>query len=91
MDTLLQDIYRNRSELVVVYLCEKYSEKQWCGLEWRAIRDMIKSKKDDQVMFVRFDDAIIDGIFSIDGYIDARVYGPSKVAEFILQRMQVHK
>jgi hypothetical protein len=91
MDALLQDIYRNRSELVVVYLCERYSEKQWCGLEWRAIRDMIKSKKDDQLMFVRFDDAIIDGIFSIDGYIDARACGPSKVAEFILQRIQLHK
>jgi hypothetical protein len=91
MDVLLQDIYRNRSELVVVYLCDKYSEKQWCGLEWRAIRDMIKSKKDDQLMLIRFDDAVIDGIFSIDGYIDAREYGPSKVAEFILQRIQVQK
>ena len=91
MDVLLQDIYRNRSELVVVYLCEKYSEKQWCGIEWRAIRDLIKIKKGNQIMFVRFDDAAIDGVFSIDGYIDARLHAPSKVAEFIVQRLQASK
>jgi len=41
MDVLLQDIYRTRSALVVVFLCENYREKEWCGLDWRAIRDMI--------------------------------------------------
>jgi hypothetical protein len=88
MDVLLQDVYRNRSDLVVVYLCEEYSEKQWCGLEWRAIRDLIKHRKDDQILFVRFDDSAVDGVFSIDGYIDARVHGPAKVAEFILERIR---
>jgi hypothetical protein len=88
LDVLLQDIYRNRSDLVVVFLCEKYAEKQWCGLEWRAIRDLIKSKKDNQLMLVRFDDAQIEGVFSIDGYIDARNHDPRQLAEFILQRVQ---
>lgn len=88
LDVLLQDIYRNRSDLVVVFVCEKYAEKQWCGLEWRAIRDLIKVKKDDQLMLVRFDDAQIDGLFSLDGYIDATMHSPKKLAEFILQRVQ---
>lgn len=87
LDVLLQDIYRNRSSLVVVFLCEEYAEKQWCGLEWRAVRDMIKFKKDDQVMFVRFDDAPVDGVFSIDGYIDARCFSPSDLSGFVLTRL----
>lgn len=87
MDTLLQGVYRNKSALVVVFLCEKYAEKQWCGLEWRAVRDLIKSRQDEKIMFVRFDDATIDGVFSTDGYIDARNHSPAKVAEFILQRI----
>ena len=87
VDILLLDIYRNRSDLVVVFLCDKYAEKQWCGLEWRAIRDLIKFKKDDRLMFVRLDDAEIEGVFSLDGYIDARVHDPKKLAEFILQRV----
>lgn len=87
LDTLLQDIYRNQSELVVVFLCAEYAQKQWCGLEWRAIRDIIKSKEDDRVMFVRFDDAPVDGVLSIDGYIDARSFGAQEVARFIVERL----
>lgn len=87
LDTLLQDIYRNRSELIVVFLCADYARKQWCGLEWRIVRDIIKAKEDDRVMFIRFDDAPIDGVLSIDGYVDARIFGADDVAKFIVQRL----
>lgn len=87
LDTLLQRIYRNQSELIVVFLCAEYAKKQWCGLEWRAIRDIIKSKEDDRVMFVRFDDAPVDGVLSIDGYVDASIFDAHKVAEFIVERL----
>lgn len=87
LDTLLQDIYRNKSDLIAVFLCKEYAQKQWCGLEWRAIRDIIKSKEDDRVMFVRFDNASIDGIFSIDGYIDGNNFSAKDVANFISERL----
>lgn len=87
LDTLLQGIYRNQSELIVVFLCAEYAKKQWCGLEWRAVRDIIKSKEDDRVMFIRFDDAAVDGVFSIDGYIDARSFGAQDIARFIVERL----
>jgi TIR domain len=87
LDSLLQNVYRSQSELVVVFLCAEYARKEWCGLEWRAIRDIIKSKRDDQVMFVRFDDSPVDGFFSVDGYVDANVFDPLDVARFILERI----
>ena len=90
LDTLLQEIYRNRSELVVVCLCAEYGEREWCGLEWRAIRDIIKSKKDRQIMFIRFDDSPLDGVFSIDGYIDARMHSAEQVANFIAERVSLN-
>lgn len=91
LDVLLQDIYHRRSALVVVFLCEKYAEKQWCGLEWRAIKDMIMQKRDEQIMFVRFDDAVVSGVFSTDGYIDARHHGPNELAEFVMARLTALK
>jgi hypothetical protein len=87
LDTLLQDIYRNNSKLIVVFLCREYSQKVWCGLEWRTVRDIIKETNDEKIMFVRFDDAPIKGIFSIDGYIDANKFFPKDIAEFILERL----
>jgi len=87
MDTLLQRIYHKQSDLVVVFLCDKYAEKQWCGLEWRAIRDIIKSKDDERVMFIRFDNADVEGVFSIDGYIDGGNFTSKQVADFIVTRV----
>jgi hypothetical protein len=86
LDTTLQRIYRNQSALVVVFLCAEYAQKQFCGLEWRAIRDIIKIKDDDRVMFIRLDDAPVDGVFSIDGFIDARRFEPQEIAGFIGER-----
>ena len=88
LDTLLQRIYRDQSDLIVVFLCAEYSKKEWCGLEWRAVRDIIKSKGDHRVMPIRFDDAQVEGLFSIDGYIDGTTNTAKQVAELILARVR---
>ena len=46
LDTLLQRIYLNNSDLVVVFLCGDYEKKRWCGIEWHAIRNITKNKND---------------------------------------------
>lgn len=89
IDILLQNIYRNNAKLIVVFLSKEYVQKEWCGLEWRAVRDIIKSKGDQQIMFVKFDDAQIDGLFGIDGYIDANRFTPNNVADFIIERIKL--
>lgn len=91
LDSLLQNIYKNKSDLIVVFLCKEYSNKEWCGLEWRAVKSIIKSKQDEKIMFIRFDDAEIEGVFSIDGYIDANENSPLEIAEFILQRVELNE
>jgi hypothetical protein len=87
LDTLLQEIYRNKSRLLVVFLSGEYSTKEWCGLEWRAIRDIIKTRQDERVMFVRFDDVEVPGVFSIDGFVDARRFDATSVADLVLKRL----
>lgn len=89
LDLLLQNIYRKQSELLVVFLSKEYAEKDWCGLEWRAVRDIIKSKQDSKIMFIRFDHTPIDGLLSIDGYIDAAKVKPAMVAKMIVERVTV--
>jgi hypothetical protein len=87
LDLVLLDIYKNRCDLVVVFIGAAYGQSEWCGLEWRAVREMIKQKHDDQLMMIRFDDADVEGLLSIDGYVDARRYAPSEVASLIKQRV----
>jgi hypothetical protein len=88
LDTHLQALYHNESELLVVFLCAEYERKEWTGLEWRAIRDLIKKKQDASIMFIRLDDADISGLFSIDGYISAQGREPAEIATLILSRLQ---
>ncbi len=64
LDVYLQSIYRDESELLVVFLCADYERKDWCRLEWRAIRDLIKNRRPDDVMLFRFDQTEIPGVFS---------------------------
>jgi hypothetical protein len=87
LDNLLQDIYKNRSKLVVIFLCEKYQEKEWCGIEFRAIKEIIMQKKYNKVMFVKMDDGEVEGVFKTDGYIDGQTHTPNEVAAFIQERL----
>lgn len=90
LDILLQGIYRNRAALVVVFLCAAYERKEWCaGVEFRAIRDIIKSRDHARVMYVRMDDAAVNGVFSIDGAVDGRRHSPEAIARMIKQRVDL--
>ena len=90
LDTLLQRIYLSNSDLVVVFLCAEYERKEWCGLEWRAIRNIIKNKNDHAIMFMRFDHADISGTFSIDGYVDLDEFTPLEAARMIVERVRLN-
>jgi hypothetical protein len=89
LDILLQDIYRNRSKLIVVFLCDKYQDKEWCGLEFRAIREMIMEKELDKIMFIRLSAGHVDGVFKTDGYIDGSKFSPQQLANFINERLSL--
>src|SRR5207247_1145557 len=89
LDTHLQHLYHDESDLIVVFLCTEYSEKEWCGLEWRAIRDLIKKRQSSRIMLLRFDNAPVEGIFSTDGYAPIDNRTPQEVVSLILRRVQL--
>lgn len=90
LDTYLQRLYRDESELIAVFLCADYERKEWCGLEWRAVRDLIKRRQTASVMPLRFDNTEIPGLFSIDGYIWIDNRSPEDIAERIIERWQLN-
>jgi len=92
LDIYLQDIYNNNTELIVIFLCKEYTKKEWCGLEWRAIRNLIKKKQDSRIMPIRLDDAKIQGFFPIDGYLNAvKLPESEEVADLIIKRIDTIK
>jgi hypothetical protein len=89
LDTYLHAIYHDDCELVVVVLSKEYDEKQWCGLEFRAIRDLIKQRRDDEIMFVRVAEGDVKGVFGIDGYVDAQNRPAAEIAGLIRERLKI--
>ena len=47
----------------------------------------MKSKRDEKIMFILLDEVSLSGLFSLDGYIDARSLLPREVAIRILERL----
>ena len=86
LDIYLQKLYAERTDLVVVFLCGEYNENEWCGLELRAVRTLIKQRRDDRVMLVRLDQGRVEGIFEIDGFLDAERMSPAEIAAQIRTR-----
>ncbi|MHC4696035.1 MAG: TIR domain-containing protein [Planctomycetota bacterium] len=90
LDTYLQRLYHDQSELIAVFLCADYERKEWCGLEWRAILDLIKKRQISAVMLLRFDNTEIPGLFSTAGSAWIGDRQPEEVADLILERMRVN-
>jgi hypothetical protein len=87
LDLYLQEIYRYQTRLIVVFMCEDYARKEWCGLESRAIRDLLKTRQNDRIMLLTVDGKRIDGIFSIDGHMDISKDSEDEVASAIYSRL----
>lgn len=94
LDIYLPELYKKDSELVVYFLCEDYANKEWCGLEWRVIREMIKQRKRDMLMQFKFDLHPVPGDLTIDGYIEINstkeAMTTKEVAELIIERYKIN-
>ncbi|URW75919.1 TIR domain-containing protein [Sphingomonas donggukensis] len=86
LDTFLQAIYRDRSKLIVVFLGSDYERKEWCGIEFRAIREVLNGRAAERIMYVRMDDGAVEGVLGHDGFVDARRFSPEQLARFIHER-----
>jgi len=82
----LQDIYANDSDLIVPFFCEDYHRKEWCGVEWRAIEELLFDKQLDRVFPFRFDHVKIPGTFKQDIFPIVSKRSPEDVARLIVER-----
>ena len=88
LDLYLQDLYHNKSNLIVVFLGKYYNQKTWCGLEWRSIRDLLSQQTyDERIMFARIDDGEVNGVYGrLDGHITVNEKNINDTIEQILKR-----
>lgn len=89
LDVYLQDIYGKQADLIVAFVSAEYRDSEWCGLEWDAIRELIKIRRDEAVMVVKVGEGDIPGLLSNIGYVSARQYSPEEIASLIQKRLKL--
>ena len=93
LNIYLPALYRKDSELIVIFLCSDYVDKQWCRLEWRHISQLIVTTDARRIMFLSFGnpgDLSEFGILSGDGYIDIEPLSSEIVTEKIVKRLNLN-
>jgi len=94
LDLYLQDLYHNHSDLIVVFICSEYAKKKWCGVEWRAIRDILNQMDYHKIMYVKatsedISNFSLPGFYPLeDGYIDSSDHTSQEIADLIIQRYE---
>lgn len=87
----LPELYNKQSDLVVVVACPEYDEKEWTGLEWTAIHDLLKKRKDNEIMLCRFEHAEVTGLYSTAGFVELDKKTPGQAAMSILERLALNE
>jgi len=87
----LPDLYHNDANLIVAVLCEDYDRKEWCGLEWDAIFDLLKKRMNHEIMLCRFDKAMVQGLHSTAGFVELDEMTPELAATRILERLALNE
>jgi tetratricopeptide (TPR) repeat protein len=87
----LPRLYHESTDLIVAVFCPDYPNKEWCGLEWRAIFDLIKKGRTKDVMLTRFGRVEGEGLYSLAGYTDLQYETPESTATTILERLAINE
>ena len=87
----LPDLYNHNSDLVVVVVCPYYDQKPWTGLEWAAIHDLLRQRKDSDVMLCRFEYATVRGLYPTAGFVELDNKTPYQAASLILERLALNE
>src|SRR5437763_432991 len=94
LDTYLPSLYRESSELIVLFLCPEYAGKRWCNLEWRHIKQLIATVNAGRLMLLSIGDPgdlSTLGILRGDGYVDIAGLTAETVAEKIAKRLRLNR
>jgi hypothetical protein len=92
-DLLLQSVYGEKAELVVMCVSGAYGDKPWTNTEYRAVRArlMQKATAEDRhrILPVRVGDGKVEGVLFNEIVPDIRGKTPAETAELIVARLNL--
>jgi TIR domain len=81
------DVYRRRSQFVVIFVSRHYASKQWTRHELKSALARALAEKQEYVLPARFDDTDLPGLPPTIHHVDCRELTPDGLAEMIHQKI----
>lgn len=88
-DLLLQSLYRDRAELVVICVSGVYGNRPWTRTEHRAVRARLMAADRHQIFPFRVGDGDVEGVLINEIVPDLRRKTPVEAAELIVARLNI--
>ncbi len=84
----LDDIYRNRSKCVVMFVSQSYYEKVWTKLERRSALAKALNENREYVLPARFDETDLPGLLPTVAFVDLRNETPQSFAQKVIRKLE---
>lgn len=84
----LDEVYRNRATLCVIFLSKAYKERLWTNHERRSAQARAFRERREYILPVRLDGTEIPGIPETIAYVDGTVTSPSKISGLLIDKLQ---
>jgi hypothetical protein len=85
----LPELYEKETELVVVVVSPGYEKKEWCGLEWNTVKNLLEKPRNVEILLGRFGRAAATSAYQGAGFIELDEKTPEQTAALILERLAV--
>jgi hypothetical protein len=85
--TSFDDVYRFRSQFVVIFVSRHYVSKQWTRHELRSALARALDEKEEYILPARFDDSDLPGVPSTVRHVDCRRMLPEELAQMIHRKV----
>ncbi len=87
LQVYLEEIYREKAKLCVIFLSEDYIRKAWPRHEGESALARALEEPGEYILPVRFDDAKLPGLIPTIGHLDARQLTPEQLADMIEEKL----
>jgi RES domain-containing protein len=83
----LEDIYKNKSRYVIIFISKSYLEKDWTNHERKSALNRAFKNKQEYILPVKLDDTVLPGIHESIGYLSNKNATAYEICEIFLEKI----
>jgi hypothetical protein len=83
----LNDVYKTKSQVCVVFASKHYAKKRWTSHELRSAQARAFNESAEYLLPVRLDDTPVPGLNETVGYVDGREMNPAELAALLVRKL----